>query len=247
MTGKGQSMKREFFIDGILLVDKPRDWTSHDVCAFVKKRFNIKKVGHAGTLDPLATGLLVLLLGAATKQSANLTACDKDYEGVMELGVETDSHDRCGKVLLESDPSGITIEMVREKAKMFTGNIIQVPPMVSALKHKGVRLYKLARQGQEVPREGREVNVQVFDIRKQEGKFVTFFSSVSKGTYVRTLVHDLGKALGCSATLAELRRSRSGVFSIDHSVTIDALKNMMPEELRTKVLPARSANYANTQ
>ncbi|MBU3760049.1 MAG: tRNA pseudouridine(55) synthase TruB [Candidatus Omnitrophica bacterium] len=239
-------MKKETFVDGILLVDKPKDWTSHDVCAFVKKRFNIKKVGHAGTLDPLATGLLVLLLGSATKQSASLTASDKDYEGVMELGVETDSHDRCGKVIAESDPSGVHLEMVREKAKAFTGPILQVPPMVSALKHNGVRLYKLARKGQEVPREGREVTVHRFDIRGQEGKFISFFSSVSKGTYVRTLVHDLGKALGCLATLAELRRSRSGVFSIENSVTIDALKNMTPDELRSKVLRIRSAPYANT-
>lgn len=241
------SLKKDFLIDGILLVDKPRDWTSHDVCAFVKKRFNIKKVGHAGTLDPLATGLLVLLLGHATKQSMTLTACDKDYEGVMELGVETDSHDRCGKVLSESDASGVTLEMVREKAKEFTGNIVQVPPMVSALKHKGVRLYKLARKGQEVHREGREVTVQVFDIRKQDGKFVSFFSSVSKGTYVRTLVHDLGKSLGCSATLAELRRSRSGIFTLEHAVTVDKLKEMTPDELRAKVLEVRSAHYANTQ
>lgn len=221
-------------IDGILLVDKPQDWTSHDVCAFVKKRFKIKKVGHAGTLDPLATGLLVLLLGRMTKSSGALTACDKEYHGVMQLGVKTDSHDRQGKVIGEASPEKITLEKVKEKTAVFTGEIIQVPPMVSALKHQGQRLYDLARKGVEVHREGRNVTVFGWDIQKKEGNLVYFSVRVSKGTYVRTLVNDLGEALGCYATLNELRRTNSGPFHLADAVTIDTLKNWTVQELREK-------------
>ena len=141
------------FTDGVLLVDKPETWTSHDVCAFLRKRFKLKKVGHAGTLDPLATGLLVILIGKATKNSMPLSACDKEYFGTLELGIQTDSHDRQGKVTAEAPWQHVTLEQVREKAKEFTGAIIQVPPMVSALKHEGTRLYKLARQGKTVQRD----------------------------------------------------------------------------------------------
>ena len=237
--------KNELLIDGVLLVDKPQEWTSHDVCAFVKKRFRIHKVGHAGTLDPMATGLLVLLLGRATKDSNSLMSCDKEYEGVMQLGLQTDSHDRTGKVLSEKPAEDIEIADVQEKAKLFTGTIQQVPPMVSAIKHKGVRLYKLARQGKEVELEGLEVLVHSFEIQKKDGQFISFASNVSKGTYVRTLVHDLGEALGCGATLYDLRRRRSGNFDVSRSVTIDELKNMDAAALRQKVQPLGS--YACSQ
>ena len=226
------------FLDGVLLVDKPENWTSHDVVAFVRRRFGIKKVGHAGTLDPLATGLLVLLLGKGTKSSMELSACDKEYFGALELGVQTDSHDRHGKVIAEAPWEHITLEALRAKAAAeFTGAIVQVPPMVSALKHEGTRLYKLARQGKTVEREGRPVTVHEFRLEKKEGKFVEFFSYVSKGTYVRTLVNDLGESLGCYATLARLRRLRSGPFRIEQSVTIDDLKSFTPAQLREKTLP----------
>jgi tRNA pseudouridine55 synthase len=231
------------FIDGVLLVDKPENWTSHDVCAFVRRRFGIKKVGHAGTLDPLATGLLVLLLGKATKSSMSLSACDKEYFGAMELGVQTDSHDRHGKVTAEAPWEHITLEAIKAKAAAeFTGAIVQVPPMVSALKHEGQRLYKLARQGKTVPREGRPVTVHEFRIEKQDGKFVEFLAYVSKGTYVRTLVSDLGEALGSYATLARLRRLRSGSFKLEQSVTIENLKNFTPAQLREKVIPLSAVN-----
>jgi tRNA pseudouridine55 synthase len=225
------------FIDGVLLVDKPENWTSHDVCAFVRRRFGIKKVGHAGTLDPLATGLLVLLLGKSTKNSMQLSACDKEYFGALELGIQTDSHDRHGKITAEAPWESITIEMIRTKAAdQFTGDIIQVPPMVSALKHEGTRLYKLARQGKTIPRDGRPVTVHEFRFEKKEGKFVEFLAYVSKGTYVRTLVNDLGEALGCFATLARLRRLRSGPFKLEQSVTIEDLKSFTPVQLREKVI-----------
>lgn len=234
------------FIDGVLLVDKPENWTSHDVCAFVRKRFRFKKVGHAGTLDPLATGLLVLLIGKATKHSMALSAVDKEYFGTLELGVQTDSHDRQGNVTQEAAWEHVTFEKIRETAKRFTGNIIQVPPMVSALKHEGTRLYKLARQGKTVPREGRPVTVHEFRFDKKDGRFVEFVAGVSKGTYLRTLVNDLGEALGCHATLAKLRRVRSGKFRLDQSVTIDALRDMTLEELRPQILPLNATySYAD--
>ncbi|HXV28311.1 MAG TPA: tRNA pseudouridine(55) synthase TruB [bacterium] len=234
-------------INGILIVDKPQEWTSHDVCAFVRKRFKIRKVGHAGTLDPLATGVLVLLLGKATKRSMEMTACDKDYFGIMELGIKTDSHDRDGKVVAQASAESVTLEAVSEKAREFTGEIIQVPPMVSALKHQGVRLYKLARRGEEVPREGRKVTVHEFRIEKKEGPRVHFYARVSKGTYLRTLVNDLGEALGCYAALAELRRIRSGEFSLRESVTIEALKKTTLEDFYRKIHPLRMASsYADS-
>jgi tRNA pseudouridine55 synthase len=226
-------------MDGILIVDKPMDWTSHDVCAFIRKRFKIGKVGHAGTLDPMATGVLVILLGRATKFSIQLTSCDKEYAGAMELGLRTDSHDKTGVVLETAPWESITLEQINAKACEFRGELIQVPPMVSALKHQGVRLYKLARKGIDVPREGRKVTVHSLVIGKKEGPLVYFSCSVSKGTYLRTLVNDIGASLGCLATLAELRRVRSGDFHIEDSVTIEDLRQMTSEELARKVRPIR--------
>ncbi len=234
-------------LDGVLIVDKPKDWTSHDVCAFIRKRFRIRKVGHAGTLDPLATGVLVVLLGKATKSSMMLSACDKDYAGTMELGVQTDSHDMTGAVTGEKPWEHITLEQIRERALRFTGEIIQVPPMVSALKHQGVRLYKLARKGQTVPREGRNVTVHSLEIHGQEGKHVHFSARVSKGTYLRTLINDLGEELGCYAALAELRRMRCGHASVDESVTIDALREFTVKDLRDRIFPVHSVlSYAHS-
>lgn len=223
-------------MDGLLLVDKPQNWTSHDVCGFLRKCFGIKKVGHAGTLDPLATGLLVILLGQATKLSNRLSADEKEYQGIFELGIQTDSHDRQGAVLQTADASSVTLQQVREKLPQFSGEIIQVPPMVSALKHKGVRLYKLARKGLSVPREGRAVVVHRFEVSRQEGTLIHFSASVSKGTYVRTLVNDLGESLGCFATLAELKRVRAGKFHLQNAVTIEALRTMTALDLEKHII-----------
>jgi len=242
-----QKFKHYNPIDGILIVDKPQAWTSHDVCAFVRKRFKIKKVGHAGTLDPIATGLLVLLLGKATKQSLLLTTVGKQYEGTMQLGLKTDSHDLTGKVTGEAPWNGITLEDIRRHARSFTGDIEQVPPMVSALKHQGVRLYKLARKGQEVPRESRKITVYQFEFHKQADRFVSFTVRVSKGTYVRTLIHDLGESLGCFAALQSLRRTQSGGFDLSQSVTLDQLRTMEVTELRNRIFPLSCiAAYANS-
>lgn len=228
-------MKRP--IDGILAVDKPKGWTSHDVCAFVRRRFRIPKVGHAGTLDPLATGVLVLLLGRATKLSQELSSCDKDYFGTFELGVETDSHDRDGRVIQEAPWQGVTLEKIREVLPRFTGEIEQMPPMISAIRYKGTRLYHLARRGTVVPREKRKITIHEFRAENQEGPFVRFFSRVSKGTYLRTLVRDIGEVLGCHATLSELRRVRAGNFRLEDAVTVEALKSLTLEELERRIWP----------
>lgn len=227
-------------VEGILAVDKPKGWTSHDVCAFVRKRFRILKVGHAGTLDPLATGVLVLLLGRATKLSQELSSCDKEYYGVFELGIETDSHDKDGRVTAQASWEGINLEKINTVIPQFVGEIEQTPPMVSAIRYHGVRLYQLARRGTVVPRDKRRITVHNFQIEKQEGPNVHFFSHVSKGTYLRTLVHDIGETLGCHATLNELRRIRSGDFRLTDAVNIETLKNYSSEDLERKVFPLSS-------
>ena len=226
-------------IDGFLLVDKPQEWTSHDVCGFIKKRYRLKKVGHGGTLDPLATGLLIVMLGKATKQSAEMSGKDKVYEGVIQLGIATDSHDRTGETVEEKPWEHLTLEDIREKAQSFLGDIEQIPPMVSAVKHQGVRLYKLARKGKEVERKPRPITVHQFDFHEKNEDKVTFTVHASKGTYVRTLAHDLGQALGSCATLAELRRTEIGDISVKNSFTIDELRDLSFEELQEKVLPIK--------
>jgi len=234
-------------INGVLLVDKPRDWTSHDVCSYIRKRFKIGKVGHAGTLDPLATGLLVILLGKATKLSAQLMVSDKGYAGKMQLGIMTDSHDLCGAVIEEKPWRQISEQDLKEAAKKFTGPLMQVPPMVSALKHKGQPLYKLARAGKTVEREAREVLVKSFIIEAKIENIVSFSVEVSKGTYVRTLIHDLAISLGSCAALAELRRTRSGRFLVENALSMEKIKSMSLQELEKDILPMHSIlTYATT-
>lgn len=213
-------------MDGILIVDKEKGWTSHDVCAFIKSRFGIPKVGHGGTLDPLATGVLVILLGRATRMFNTVSSSEKEYLGTMLLGVETDSHDQDGRVVAEKAWDFVTKEKVEETFKKFRGEIMQKPPMISALKHKGVRLYQLARQGKEVEREARPVMVKQLESKTFRLPEIDFVTTVSRGTYVRTLVHDIGETLGTCAILKELRRTRSGDFKIEDSIKIAALKQM---------------------
>ena len=217
--------------NGILVVDKAEGWTSHDVCAFIRSRFRIKKVGHAGTLDPLATGVLVVLIGQATKKSKEISSCDKDYFGTIQLGLKTDSHDISGSVVERADWRQVTEEAVRQALQKFTGVLEQTPPMVSALKHQGVRLYQLARAGKTVDRPKRTVTVYEFRIEEIDFPNIKSFARVSKGTYLRTLVNDLGEMLGSFAVLSQLRRVRSGSFTLDDAVTIEQLKKLEPEKL----------------
>jgi tRNA pseudouridine55 synthase len=210
--------------NGILLVDKPPEWTSHDVVNFVRRRFNVKKVGHAGTLDPAATGLLVLLLGKATKMSQLLSQSDKSYSGEMLFGIETDSQDLDGKTLAENDASFLTEDMVLDAFKSFTGPQLQTPPMVSAVKVGGKKLYNLAREGKTVEREPREIVIHSLEATGFSLPVVSFEVACTKGTYVRTICSDIGAKLGCGAVLKSLRRTRSGEFDVENAFDIEDMK-----------------------
>ena len=227
-----------FGSDGILLVDKPATWTSFDVVNFVRARFNIPKVGHCGTLDPAATGLLVLVLGKFTRIRNSLSGVDKVYEGSLRLGIETDSEDMDGKVIRESDYSHVTEESLRDTVMSFMGKSMQIPPMVSALKKDGKKLYELAREGVEIEREPRDIEISRLNITRLEMPEVDFEMDCSKGTYVRTLCTDIGAKLGCGGTLCALRRTRCGRFSLDGAVTLEELKNMDQEQF-TAMMAAR--------
>lgn len=222
--------------DGILLVDKPAEWTSHDVVAKVRNHFRFCKVGHGGTLDPLATGLLVLLIGRGTKLSDRIMGGDKIYEGTFRLGVTTDSQDRDGRILEEKDASRITREQVEEAMKLYLGDIEQVPPMVSAIKKDGIALYKLARKGKEVQREPRRIHVSRFEITECNLPLVGFSVHSSKGTYVRTLAHDIGRDLGTGACLESLRRTASGPLSIDRAHTLEEILACDRETIGEKII-----------
>lgn len=227
--------------DGILLVDKPAGMTSHDVVNAVRKMFKIEKAGHGGTLDPSATGLLVLLLGKGTKLSERVMGGDKVYEGVMRLGAATTTQDAEGDVVSGSDPSGLTEEAVRAAVASFTGDIYQTPPMVSALKKDGVPLYKLARKGEVVERQPRLVHVYRFQIVEFGIPDCRIEVKCTKGTYVRTLCHDVGEKLGCGGHLASLRRTQSGVFNVDRAIRFEDLKTLPRADLARHVLPLHEA------
>ncbi len=207
--------------DGILLVDKPTGWTSHDVVAKIRNHFKFSKVGHGGTLDPLATGLLVLLIGKGTKLSDRIMGGDKTYEGTMHLGVTTSSQDADGEVLEEKDASHITREQVEAAIENYLGDIEQIPPMVSAIKKDGVALYKLARKGKEIEREPRKIHVFSYEVTGFDNPFVHFRVQSTKGTYVRTLAHDLGNDLGVGASLHALRRTASGKLNIENAHSME--------------------------
>lgn len=209
--------------DGFLLVDKPAGPTSHDIVDFVRSQFRVPKVGHGGTLDPAATGLLILLLGRATKLSQPIMGTDKTYEGVMELGVATDTHDAEGQVLARRDATGITAAQLEAEIARWRGDILQIPPMVSAIKKDGVPLYKLARKGEETEREARRLHIFEFSLLDLAIPLARFRVRCSKGTYVRTLCHDVGAGLGCGGCLKTLRRTRSGVFDVSEAVRYEDL------------------------
>lgn len=223
-------------MDGILLVDKSAGMTSHDVVDLIRRRFDINKAGHAGTLDPAATGLLVILIGTATKLSSRFTAGDKEYEAAVILGRKTDSGDADGKVLSENGCRGITEEKIRDAFGSFEGETEQVPPMFSAVRHKGKRLYELARKGKEVPREPRKIRIEKLEITKIALPVVHFIVRCSKGTYIRKLCEDLGDRLGCGAYLSGLRRVSSGEFSLNDSIDMAVLKSISKAELEGRLI-----------
>jgi len=207
---------------GLLLVDKPAGLTSHDVVDRIRRAAGIRRVGHTGTLDPGATGLLVLCLGKATRLSEHLTGLDKTYEGVMRLGVITDSYDLDGAVLEERPVPGLTAQQIQTVCDGFTGEIEQIPPMVSAVKVGGERLYKKARKGEVVERKPRRVTVQEFKILAYDAPDARLRVQCTSGTYVRALCHDAGAALGCGAVLASLRRTFVGTHAVARAQPVDA-------------------------
>ena len=225
---------------GVLLIDKPMGPTSHDVVHRIRRNFKIKKVGHGGTLDPMATGLLIILLGKGTKLSDRFMGSDKIYEGTLRLGSATDSQDAQGETISEADPSNITEEQVREEMQKLCGDSFQMPPMVSAIKVKGVPLYKHARKGKTVERKARLIHLYQFKLLNFEMPDAAFVVKCTKGTYVRTLCHDIGENLGCGGHLARLRRTRSGKLDIEQALTMDKVMKMSREELAEHILPIRN-------
>jgi tRNA pseudouridine55 synthase len=226
--------------DGVLVIDKPAGPTSHDVVDRVRRRFRFKKVGHGGTLDPQATGVLILLIGKGTKLSDRFIGSDKTYAGTLRLGIATHSHDAQGEVIAERDWSGVTRAQLDVEMQRLTGDRLQVPPMVSAVKVGGVPLYKRARKGQTVKRDPRLIHVYAFDMQTFDPPRATFILRCTKGTYVRSLCHEIGEVLGCGAHLEQLRRTQSGEIRIADALPLDRVLDMEREELCAQIRPVRT-------
>ena len=224
-------MNENTFEEGrVLLIDKPLDWTSFDVVRKIRNTLKIKKVGHAGTLDPLATGLLIVCTGKFTKKINEYMAQEKEYTGSITLGASTPTYD------LESEPEefksveGITEEMIRETTKQFTGDILQTPPIHSAIKQKGKPVYLLARKGIDVVLEPRKITIHSFEITNIEMPVVSFKVVCTTGTYIRSLANDFGKALGCGGYLSKLRRTRIGNFKVEDAMTVEEFVSQQKEK-----------------
>jgi tRNA pseudouridine55 synthase len=228
-------------MEGILLVDKPTDHTSHDVVARLRGKLRMKRVGHAGTLDPMATGLLIILVGKATRVSQYLMSLDKEYEGTIELGKVTDTQDAEGEVLETIPVPAFSEADILAAVKSFLGDQYQTPPMYSAVKIDGVPLYKSARKGEEVEREPRFIRVMSWEITRFSLPRLDFRLRCTKGTYVRTLAHDLGRKLGCGAHLAALRRTASDKFHISQALTLDQINALSLPEIEKRLIAPRGA------
>ncbi len=220
-------MTENTFEEGkVLLIDKPLEWTSFDVIRKIRNIIKIKKVGHAGTLDPLATGLLIVCTGKFTKKINEYMAREKEYTGTITLGAVTPTYD------LESEPEnfkpcdGITEDLIRETTKQFTGEILQTPPIHSAIKQNGKPVYLLARKGKEVILEPRKITISQFDITNIEMPVISFKVVCTTGTYVRSLANDFGAALGCGGYLSKLRRTKIGEFKVENAICMEDFKEM---------------------
>ncbi len=224
-------------LDGALLIDKPAGPTSHDIVDEIRDGFRIKKVGHCGTLDPNATGLLIMLLGRGTKLSEKLMSDDKVYSGWIKFGETTNSYDTDGDVLETKPVPPLSMDLLNEAAAGFIGDIMQQPPMVSAVKIGGVPLYKLARKGLEVERKSRLIHIYNFRFTQYEEPYAFFRVACTKGTYVRTLAHELGQKFGCGAHLATLRRVSSGKFDVADALKYEDALKLSAAELAKHVIP----------
>lgn len=224
-------------VEGVLLVDKPTDHTSHDVVARLRGKLQMKRIGHAGTLDPSATGLLIMLIGKATKVSQYLMSADKEYTGTVKLGETTNTQDAEGEVLTTQPVPEFTEAQILAAMAEFKGDQYQTPPMYSAIKIDGVPLYKKARKGEDVEREPRFIRVMDYELNRWESPEIDFRVRSSKGTYVRTLAHDLGEKLGCGGHLKNLRRTASGDLRVEQATTLEDLLAMPLPEVHQKLLP----------
>lgn len=227
--------------DGLILIDKPAGPTSHDVVDLIRRRFRIPKVGHGGSLDPQATGLLIILIGKGTKISDRFLGSDKEYEGTIRLGLTTNSYDLDGEVTSTAPFEGITRERLLEAMDAFRGDLMQTPPMVSAIKKNGVPLYKLARQGETVERAPRLIHLYEFSMLSFAPPDLEFRIRCTKGTYIRSIAHDLGQALGCGAALARLRRTASGAFRVERAMPLDTVLELSPAGLAERIVPLAGA------
>lgn len=212
--------------DSLILIDKPRGCTSFDVLRRLRRILGIRKIGHAGTLDPMATGLLICMIGRATKQMSNLVDLDKAYQGTMRLGESTPSYDADTEVERRVDPSHLTLEDLNKASKDFTGTIIQETPPYSAVKYQGERLYRRVHRGEQGFRPPRVVTVESFRLERLDGRDASFRVRCSKGTYVRALAHDLGEALGVGAHLVALRRTSIGPYDVADALTLERVEEI---------------------
>lgn len=226
-------------MNGILLVDKPAGMTSHDVVDRVRKKAGMRRIGHTGTLDPAATGLLILCLGTATRLSEHFTGLGKTYEGIMRLGLTTTSYDLEGEIVEESEVPELDRAAIQSQCNTLVGTIDQIPPMVSAVRIGGERLYKKARKGEVVDRPARRVEVKSFDVKSYNAPDASVRIDCSSGTYVRSLCHDVGAALGCGAVLASLRRVAVGHHLVENSAVLDELEDAA--SVSSRLLPMGSA------
>lgn len=228
-------------MEGVLLVDKPADHTSHDVIARLRGKLKMRRIGHAGTLDPMATGLLIVLVGKATRVSQYLISLDKEYEGTIELGKVTDTQDADGEVMETRPVPPLTEADVTAALKGFLGDQYQIPPMYSAIKINGVPLYKSARKGEEIEREPRFIRVMSWELTRFALPRFDFRLRCTKGTYVRTLAHDLGQKLGCGGHLAALRRTATDKFHVSQALTLDEIQALSLPEIEKRLIHVREA------
>jgi tRNA pseudouridine55 synthase len=226
---------------GVLVVDKPSGATSFDMVALLRRRLGVRRIGHAGTLDPSAVGVLPVLIGEATKLMSYLVDEDKEYVATVRFGITTDSLDLTGRVLTTAAVPPLTREGLTAATRPFVGRIRQVPPMFSAVHHEGRRLYELAREGREVPREARDAIVHEIVVETVGEAEATLRIVCGRGTYVRTLAADLGAALGCGAVVAQLARTRVGPFVRDGALTVVQIAALAPEALAAHVRPPEAA------
>lgn len=226
-------------MNGIIIINKPKNYTSFDVIAVMRKLLGIKKLGHTGTLDPMATGVLPVLIGRATKLQSLIPDNNKEYIASFRLGITTDTLDTTGKIT-SSTFSNVTKPKLQDILNNFRGNIKQIPPMFSSVQKDGIRLYNLARRGIEIERDARNVTIYKLDLicfneSLQEGKILV---NCSKGTYIRTLCDDIGKLLGCGAVLTDLQRTKACSFGIDNSITLDKARELSKQNHLTEhILP----------